>query len=142
MSQSVPVRLLFAAALLAAATGPSLAAEPMPGQPGGPPVDPGPPPNMDCAGEPVTGSGPGFSSSRDESEEAAIAGWVEKAQTIYPEATWDNAYKANMSCAVQGLYSKCFAQAFPCKPKDGEAAVAPPGEAPVESPGDSAQAPE
>ena len=110
MTQSSPVRLLCAAALLAAASGASLAAEPMPGEPGAPPTDPGPPPNMECAGEPVTGTGPGFSSSRDASEEAAIAAWNEKAKTIYPEATWDSAYKAGVSCAVQGLYSKCFAR--------------------------------
>ena len=34
MTQSSPVRLLCAAALLAAATGASLAADPMPGEPG------------------------------------------------------------------------------------------------------------
>ena len=75
------------------------------------------PDNMECAGEPVSGSGPGFSSSRDESEEAAIEAWLEKAQAVYPEATWETAKDADISCAVQGLYSKCFADGIPCKPK-------------------------
>jgi len=82
-----------------------------------------PPPDLECAAESVSGSGPGFVSSRDESEEAALAAWLEKAKTVYPEATWDLAQDANISCAVQGLYSKCFADGIPCKPKgEGEAA--------------------
>jgi hypothetical protein len=83
----------------------------------------GPPPDMECAGEPITGSGPGFSSSRDASEQAAREAWLEKAKAIYPEATWESAYQANLSCAVQGLYSKCFAQAIPCRPKSGDASA-------------------
>lgn len=75
------------------------------------------PANMECAGEPVSGSGPGFLSSRDESEDAAVKAWLEKAQAIYPEATWETAKDAEISCAVQGLYSKCFADGIPCKPK-------------------------
>ncbi|MEE8633018.1 MAG: hypothetical protein V3S93_00935, partial [Methyloceanibacter sp.] len=31
--------------------------------------------NSDCAAEPVTGSGPGFSNSRDASEDAARKAW-------------------------------------------------------------------
>lgn len=73
--------------------------------------------NLECAGEPLSGSGPGFASSRDDSEEVAIAAWLEKAKAIYPEASWDTAKDANLSCAVQGLYSKCFADGIPCKPK-------------------------
>ena len=82
-----------------------------------------PPPDLECAAESLSGSGPGFVSSRDESEEAALTAWLEKAKQVYPEATWDFAKDANISCAVQGLYSKCFADGIPCKPKgDGEAA--------------------
>lgn len=82
-----------------------------------------PPPDLECAAESLSGSGPGFVSSRDESEEAALTAWLEKAKKVYPEATWDLAKDANISCAVQGLYSKCFADGIPCKPKgDGEAA--------------------
>jgi hypothetical protein len=76
-----------------------------------------PEPNMECAEEPVSGSGPGFSSSRDESEEAAIDAWLKKAQAVYPEADFDTAKDSDLSCAVQGLYSKCFAVGIPCKPK-------------------------
>ncbi|MGK2922435.1 MAG: hypothetical protein ACSLE4_06555 [Methyloceanibacter sp.] len=83
-----------------------------------------PPPDLECAAESLSGSGPGFMSSRDESEEAALEAWLEKAQKVYLEATWDLAQDANISCAVQGLYSKCFADGIPCKPKgDGEAAT-------------------
>ena len=80
-------------------------------------VTAGPAPNMDCAGEKLSGSGPGFSSSRDASEEAALKAWLEKAKAVYPEAAWENAKDAHISCAVQGLYSKCFADGIPCKPK-------------------------
>lgn len=84
-----------------------------------------PAPDMECAGESLSGSGPGFLSSRKESEEVAIKAWLEKAQAVYPEATWENAGDSNLACAVQGLYSKCFADGIPCKPKGdgGEAAA-------------------
>jgi hypothetical protein len=75
------------------------------------------PDNMECASAPVSGSGPGFSSSRDESEEVAIEAWLKKAQAVYPEATFDTAKDSDLSCAVQGLYSKCFATGVPCRPK-------------------------
>ena len=73
--------------------------------------------NMECAGESLSGSGPGFVSSRDKSEETAIKAWLEKAKAVYPEATWENAKDSNFACVVQGLYSKCFADGIPCKPK-------------------------
>lgn len=73
--------------------------------------------DLECVGESLSGSGPGFMSSRDESEEAAIEAWLEKAQAVYPEVTWENAKDSNLACAVQGLYSKCFADGIPCKPK-------------------------
>jgi hypothetical protein len=82
-----------------------------------------PPPDLECAAESLSGSGPGFVSSRDESEEAALTAWLEKAKKVYPEATWDLAKDANISCAVQGLYSKCFADGIPCKPKGDADAV-------------------
>lgn len=77
----------------------------------------GPPPDVECASESLSGSGAGFRSSRDESEAAAIEAWLEKAKAVYPEATFDNAKDSNLACAVQGLYSKCFADGIPCKPK-------------------------
>jgi hypothetical protein len=98
----------------------------------------GPPPGYECASEPVMGSGPGFSSSREASEDAAREGWLKKAQAIYQEATWETAYQAGISCAVQGLYSKCFAQAIPCRPKAGGAEDAGAGE---DAPDKSAEAP-
>ena len=74
-------------------------------------------PELECAAESLSGSGPGFVSSREESEEAAIKAWTEKAQAVYPEADFELAKDSNLSCAVQGLYSKCFADGIPCKPK-------------------------
>jgi len=96
-------------------------------------MEAGPAPNMVCAPEPLSGSGQGFLSSREESEDAAIKAWTEKAHAVYPEADWENAGDANLSCAVQGLFSKCFADGIPCKPKgagedDGETAAAPKSE--------------
>jgi hypothetical protein len=76
--------------------------------------------NVECATEKVSGSGPGFLSSRDESEDVAIAAWAEKAAAVgFPDADFDLAKDSNLSCAVQGLYSKCFADGIPCRPKGG-----------------------
>jgi len=95
-------------------------------------------PALECAAEPVSGSGPGFSSSRDVSEDAAIEAWLDKAKAIYPEANWQTAKDAGVACAVQGLYSKCFAQGIPCRPLSedggvdaGPAAAAPEADAPA-----------
>jgi hypothetical protein len=79
----------------------------------------GPPPNYECSAEALTGSGPGFSSSRDASEAAAREDWLKKATAVYAEATWETANQAGISCVVQGLYSKCFASGIPCRPKAG-----------------------
>ena len=98
--------------------------------------------NSECAAEPVTGSGPGFSSSRDDSEDAARKAWGEKAIAVYSEATWETAKDAGVSCVVQGLYSKCFAQAIPCRPKDGASSDGAGSEAKSEAPGDAAEASE
>lgn len=84
-----------------------------------------PPANLDCAAEPITGSGAGFLSNREDSEEAARVNWLEKVADDHPGATWETAKDASIACAVQGLYSKCFAQGIPCTPKgDGGAAAA------------------
>jgi len=120
MSKVASVRSLALSAAVISLAAPALAQSaaetPMPTNP-----QAGPPPGYECAAEPVTGSGPGFSSSREGSEDAARADWLKKAQAIYPEATWETSYRGGVSCAVQGLYSKCFAEAFPCKPKTGGA---------------------
>jgi hypothetical protein len=75
----------------------------------------GPPPaNLECHGEAVEGSGKGFLSSQDASEEAAINDWLEKAKKQDPLTAWETAGKADLTCAKQGLYSKCFATGIPC----------------------------
>ena len=77
----------------------------------------GPPKGFECHDKALTGSGAGFKSSQDESEEAAIADWLEKAKAVYADATWETAKDQSMQCVKQGLYSKCFALGFPCRPK-------------------------
>jgi hypothetical protein len=72
---------------------------------------------LECAAEPLTGSGSGFKSSQDESEEAAKTDWLAKAKAVYADATWEAAKEPFMQCVKQGLYSKCFATGRPCRPK-------------------------
>jgi hypothetical protein len=73
-----------------------------------------PPPNLECHGDPVEGSGQGFLSSQEASEDAAIAVWLELAKKQDPLTTWETAGKAGLSCVKQGLFSKCFAIGVPC----------------------------
>jgi hypothetical protein len=73
-----------------------------------------PPPNLECHGDKVEGSGQGFLSSQEASEEAAIAAWLELAKKQDPLTKWETAGKADLSCVKQGLYSKCFALGVPC----------------------------
>lgn len=73
-----------------------------------------PPPNQECHGDKVEGSGQGFLSSQEASEDAAIAAWLELAKKQDPLATWETAGKADLSCVKQGLFSKCFALGVPC----------------------------
>jgi hypothetical protein len=89
------------------------------GQPAPTPAPPPAPvdPNLECKGGTLTGSGPGFTSSRDQSEKAAREAWLVKAKEVYPDVSWETAKNAVLSCAVQGLYSKCFATGVPCHPK-------------------------
>jgi GH24 family phage-related lysozyme (muramidase) len=77
----------------------------------------GTPKGFECHGEPLTGSGPGFKNSQGESEEVAVADWLEKAHAVYPDATWEAAKDSFIQCVKQGLYSKCFATGTPCRPK-------------------------
>ena len=74
------------------------------------------PKGFECHDKALEGSGAGFKSSLDESEQAAIADWLEKAKAVYPDATWETAKDQSMQCVKQGLYSKCFAAGFPCRP--------------------------
>lgn len=111
---SLKIALLHAtltAALLAAISIHAVAAGPEAPQPSPTPK------GFECHGEALTGSGAGFKSSQEESETAAIANWLEKAQAIYPDATWEAAKDPGIQCVKQGLYSKCFANGYPCRPK-------------------------
>src|SRR5680860_897157 len=130
LSAAIAVLAVLAVLAIPALAGTELAAPAADAAPEGP--------ALDCATEPVSGSGPGFSSSRDDSEDAAREAWLEKAKAIYPEATWQTAKDAGVACAVQGLYSKCFAQGIPCRPQAegggvdaGSAAAAPEADAPA-----------
>ena len=82
------------------------------------PAAPSPvPKGLECHGEALSGSGAGFKSSQEESENAAVANWLEKAKAIYADASWETAKDSGIQCVKQGLYSKCFANGFPCHPK-------------------------
>lgn len=96
------------------------AAEPPPGSEPAPPAPSGPPKGYECQGDPLSGSGPGFKSSQEESEEAAVNDWLAKAQAVYSDADWKTAKNPRMECVKQGLYSKCFAIGVPCHPKRAE----------------------
>jgi hypothetical protein len=76
-----------------------------------------PPKKFECHDKALTGSGLGFKSSQEESEEAAKVDWLEKAKAIYADADWNAAKDPLMQCVKQGLYSKCFATGIPCRPK-------------------------
>jgi hypothetical protein len=93
---------------------------------GAPAAEPVRPPGFACGDKPLSGSGPGFDSSRDHSEETARAAWLEKAHAIYTDATWETAKELNITCVKQGLYSKCFATAIPCGAQKSSAAAEPP----------------
>jgi hypothetical protein len=81
-----------------------------------PPAPSATPKGFECHDKALTGSGAGFKSSQDESEAAAIADWLEKAKAVYADATWETGKDQSIQCVKQGLYSKCFAAAFPCRP--------------------------
>jgi hypothetical protein len=74
----------------------------------------------------LSGTGPGFDSSREHSEQTAKEAWLEKAKAIYTDAAWETAKELNMTCVKQGLYSKCFATAIPCGAQKASAAAEPP----------------
>lgn len=101
----------LAALAVAIAPGPAPAAEPAPAAP---PVAQPAPTLLQCHDKAVTGSGPGFSSSQEHSEEAAKKDWLAKALAIYSDADWTKAKDPKLGCVKQGLYSKCFATAAPC----------------------------
>ena len=110
-------QVMLGAAALAVMSVPAPAAEPPPaGQPA-PAAQSAPQKGFECHDKALTGSGPGFKSSQEESEEAAKEDWLEKAKAIYADADWNAAKDPFMQCVKQGLYSKCFATGFPCRLK-------------------------
>jgi hypothetical protein len=123
-SLGVAYRLVLAAGLILALAVPLLAQdgdqapgadpamEAVPGSEQG--AEAPPPPNLECHGGAVEGSGTGFLSSQEASEDAAIAAWLEKAKQQDPLTKWETAGKAGLSCVKQGLFSKCFAIGVPC----------------------------
>jgi hypothetical protein len=113
---SICAVILCVAASALAAPAPA-AEEPPAGEAAPPPAPSGPPKGYECHDTALTGSGPGFKDSQEESAEAAIKDWTEKAKAIYPDADWKTTLDPRMECVKQGLYSKCFAIAKPCHPK-------------------------
>ena len=58
------------------------------------------------------------SASTMEADVRAVTGdKTEKAKKVFPDPNFDLAKDSNLSCAVQGLYSKCFADGIPCREK-------------------------
>lgn len=116
--------LCLAALAVAIAPGPAPAADPAPAAP--PVAQPAPATLLQCHDKAVTGSGPGFSSSQEQSEESAKKDWLAKALAIYSDADWTKAKDPKLGCVKQGLYSKCFATAVPCHTPSSSSASTPP----------------
>jgi len=112
--------IMLSVVILALMFAPSKAAEPPPAAGAVSPTQSGPPKGYECHDKALSGSGPGFKSSQEESEEAAITDWTGNAQAIYADADWKTANDPRMECVKQGLYSKCFAIGVPCHPKKAE----------------------
>src|SRR5262249_54450190 len=92
---------------------------------GAPAPEPIRPPGFACGEKALSGTGPGFDSSREHSEQTAKEAWLEKAKAIYTDAAWETAKELNITCVKQGLYSKCFASAIPCGAQKSSAAAEP-----------------
>jgi hypothetical protein len=109
--------VILSVAVAALTSAPAFAAEPSAEAGAQPPAPSAPPKGYECHDTALSGSGPGFKSSQDESEEAAIKDWLDKAKAIYADADWKTTLDPRMECVKQGLYSKCFAIGRPCHPK-------------------------
>lgn len=120
MPNIASVCAVIVSAAVALALVPAQAAEPSAEDGAQPPAPSGPPKGYECHDSELSGSGAGFKSSQEESEEAALADWLEKAKAIYADADWKWTLEPRMECVKQGLYSKCFAIAKPCHPKPKE----------------------
>jgi hypothetical protein len=110
--------VVFSAAALACVS--AVAGAPSPDADAETTVPSGPPKGYICGDKALTGSGPGFKSSQEESEEAAIKDWRDKADAVFADADWNTAKDPILECVKQGLYSKCFATGVPCHPKPKE----------------------
>ena len=108
-------RVLFSTIALPAMLAPAFAADP-PAAQGTPPAEQ-PKPGFVCHDTPLVGSGPGFKDLQDASEQAAKDDWLAKAKAVYPDADLATAKDVKWECVKQGLYSKCFLAAVPCRPK-------------------------
>jgi hypothetical protein len=136
MSNDIPVApsllgaVVFAFLIAPSAAQPTQAAEAGAANPpaaeGTQAAEPERPPGLACSNKALSGTGPGFDESREHSEDTAKAAWLEKAKSIYSDATWETAKELNMTCVKQGLYSKCFARAIPCGVQKSSAAAEPP----------------
>ena len=104
--------ILYAAVSMAPALSQAEESKPLPSP--APPAQGAPSSELSCHDKALTGSGPGFKSSQEDSEEAAIKDWLDKAHAVYSDADWKKTKEPNMECVKQGLYSKCFATAIPC----------------------------
>jgi hypothetical protein len=69
---------------------------------------------LECAKDPVSARGLGFSPSPEQSVTAAAQEWLKKALAIYSDAKWETAKNPDIVCASQGLYSNCKVTAVPC----------------------------
>ncbi len=121
---------LTIAAAPARAADPAQGTEAAPAPAAEPAPEPEHPAGFACAEKPVTGTGPGFDSAREHSEETAKEGWLVKAHAIFTDASWQTAKELNMTCVKQGLYSKCFATAIPCGVTKATAADTPDSDTP------------
>ena len=106
--------------IAALAPPPAQAAESPPANDSASPAASGPPKGYTCHDKALTGSGPGFKSSQEESEDAAINDWLSKATAVFANSDWNTAKDSDLECVKQGLYSKCFATGVPCHPKPAQ----------------------
>ena len=68
------------------------------------------PPGFACGDKELTGSGPGFDSSREHSQETAKADWLAKARAIYTDASWETAKEFESHLRAAGALLKMLRQ--------------------------------
>ncbi len=114
------IALIGAVLLSVAALAPAQATESPPATDSPSPATSAPPKGYTCHDKALTGSGPGFKSSQEESEDAAISDWLSKATAVFVDSEWNTAKDSDLECVKQGLYSKCFATGVPCHPRPAQ----------------------